>query len=194
MMAAVKGARTMGWLTRAVVCAMGVMLSRCGGSSSSAASSSAGGGGVDSGGAGSPSLTGNAIDGTVMGMRFTTIAASFWVQNPSAGGAPTLLFLLDEKLGCSGISAPGWDKTIAAATQVLEIGLAGPASTTFTILGDADANYLGGPYNPSADSGRVTVDVVKPSQELIGSFDVHFGADALSGTFDATFCSTGVEP
>jgi hypothetical protein len=139
-------------------------------------------------------LPGNAINGSVMGMNFVAAATSYWIGHPSAGGAQTQIYLADERLPCQAISAPGWDKTIGASSQVLEMGLAAATVSTFTIRTDADANYLGGPYNPSADAGTVTVAVVHPSQNIAGSFDLHFGADTLSGTFDASFCATGVEP
>ena len=87
-----------------------------------------------------------------------------------------------------------WDKTIAANTQVLEMGV-GPAKvSTFHILMDADANYLGGPYNPSADGGTITITAVNPNQNIVGSFDLGFQGTSLKGTFDASWCAAGVEP
>jgi hypothetical protein len=139
-------------------------------------------------------LPGNSISGSVMGMSFTTVTTSYWIGKPSAGGAPTQIYLLDEKLPCQSISAPGWDKTIAAATQVLEMGIAGPTVSTFHILMDADANYLGGPYNPSADGGTITITAVNPMQNIVGSFDLGFQGTSLKGTFDASYCASGVEP
>jgi hypothetical protein len=149
-------------------------------------------GGASGGDAGN--LPGNAISGSVMGMRFDVAATSYWIERPALGGAPTQLYLSDERLACQAISAPGWDKTLGMTSQVLEIGLSGTTVSTFHIRTDADANYLGGPYNPSADGGTVTIAEVHASQNVVGSFDIHFGADALSGTFDASFCATGVEP
>jgi hypothetical protein len=140
------------------------------------------------------SLPGNAIHGTVMGMLFSAVSSSYWVQNPSPGGAPTLVFLADESLSCQSLSVSGWDKTLGANTQLLEIGLPGPTASTFHILMDADANYLGGPYNPSADAGSITITAVNVGQSLDGTFDLAFGTDALRGTFDAHFCPSGVEP
>ncbi len=159
-----------------------------------AGSGSACGTSSTSGGAAAGSLPGNTINGSVMGMNLVVAATSYWIGHPSVGGAQTQIYISDEKLPCQMISAPGWDKTIGTSSQVLEMGLAAAAVSTFTIRTDADANYLGGPYNPSADAGTVTVAEVHPSQNIIGSFDIHFGADTLSGMFNASFCETGVEP
>jgi hypothetical protein len=170
--------------------------SACGTSSSDGAGPADGaagsGGGAGAGGGGN--LPGNSISGSVMGMSFTSVASSYWIGHPSAGGAPTQVYLSDERLACQALSAPGWDKTLAASTQLLEIGLAGPTPSTFHIGMDADANYLGGPFNPSADGGTVTTTIVNASQNIVGSFDIKFGAAALAGTFDAAFCEAGVEP
>src|SRR5262245_12902680 len=79
------------------------------------------GGGSGAGGAGN--LPGNSISGSVMGMSFTTVASSYWIGHPSAGGAPTQVYLSDERLACQVLSASGWDKTLASTSQLLEIGL-----------------------------------------------------------------------
>jgi hypothetical protein len=184
-------------LVRAALCvAAGSAWLGCGGAGDADAGSKGGSSGDADGadGGGAMNLPGNAISGTVMGMTFTTVASSYWLDHPSAAGAPTQIYLLDEKIPCQAISAPGWDKTLASNSQLLEIDLAGSMPSTFHIPTDVEANYVGGPYNPSADGGTVTIAAVNPSQNVTGSFDIQFGSTALMGTFDASFCATGVEP
>jgi hypothetical protein len=143
---------------------------------------------------GGASLPGNAISGSVMGMAFTTVASSYWIGHPSAGGAPTQVYLSDERVGCATLAAPGWDKTLAASSQLLEMGLAGSTAITFHVPAEADANYLVGNFNPSADGGTITIAALNSGKNIVGSFDIAFGTTTLTGTFDAPFCEAGVEP
>jgi hypothetical protein len=164
------------------------------GQAGSGAGTSGSGGSVGGVGGSAVSLPGNSLNGTLMGMSFTVAATSYWIGMPGGGSAPTQIYLVDEKLSCQAISAPGWDKTIATSTQVLEMGVFGSMPGTYHINTDADANYLGGNYNPSADGGTITITTVNPGQNIVGSFDLTFVADTLKGMFDASWCASGVEP
>jgi hypothetical protein len=164
----------------------------CSGSGDSGSNQGAGGsaGGVRDAG----SLPGNTISGSVMGTSFTTVASSYWIGHPSAGSPPTQVYLSDQELPCQSLALPGWDKTLATSSQLLEIDLAGSALTTYRVGTDADANYVGGAFNPTASGGTVTLTAVNPSQNIVGSFDIQFDTTALMGTFDGSFCADGVEP
>ena len=94
---------------------------------------------------------------------------------------------------CADISSFNWDKTIGT-NQVLEISLKEPVLRTFMVKTDAYEAYLRGDFNPEADSGTVTVTQINPAASIKGSFEAHYATDSLKGTFDATYCATGVEP
>jgi hypothetical protein len=137
------------------------------------------------------------VTGSVMGTPFgRPVANAYWIGKPSAGSLPTQIFLLGGPLDCPGIGAPLWDKTLGNA-PLLELGVRGTAPNTYAIGTDADASYLpdvSGVFNPSADGGMVTISMVNPGLNIVGSYEVHFQGDTLKGTFDATYCGAGVEP
>jgi hypothetical protein len=133
------------------------------------------------------------VSGMVNGARWTTVASSFWIGKPGAGSPPAILFLFEAPTTCAGISAVNWDKNIGTA-QVLEIGLTEAAPRTFQVHQDLSVAYLRGDFNPDADKGTVTVSKVNPTMSITGAFDISFGADALTGTFEALYCAAGVEP
>jgi hypothetical protein len=153
--------------------------------------------GCGSGGSGAPtgtsSVPGNAVTGSVQGRSFASVSTAYWIGNPSAGSLPTQVFLAEATLDCAAISVPLWDKTFGDQ-QLLELGVTASDARTYQIGTDAEANYLGGAINPTADSGTVTISSVHPSQSIAGSFVLSFGTDALTGSFDAAYCATGVEP
>jgi hypothetical protein len=138
----------------------------------------------------------NRVTGNVMGTGFRAVASAHWIGMPSQGSLPTQVFLSGAALDCATLSAPLWDKTIGQQ-PLLELAVRGTTTNTYSIPADADANYLptaSSVFNPTADSGTITISAVSASKSIGGSFEAHFGSDVLIGAFDATYCATGVEP
>jgi hypothetical protein len=134
------------------------------------------------------------ISGTIKGHAFRTAASVFWIGKPDRGALPTQVYVSDAALDCEGVSGAGWDKLVGD-NQILEIDLNGSSAMTYAIGSDADANYVGGSYNPSADDGgTIVVDTIETGKHIVGSFELAFASEALTGTFDAPFCAEGVEP
>ena len=90
---------------------------------------------------------GNAVQGTVKGRSFSGVGSAYWIGKPGAGSPPTMLFVSEAALSCADVSAAGWDKVIGDQ-QLLEIALTAADPRAYAIGTDADANYLGGAYNP----------------------------------------------
>ena len=80
------------------------------------------------------------------------------------------------------------------AGQILEFGFNDTQARTYQIMTDVFANYLLGNYNPDAYSGTATITAVNPGVDVVGSFDLNFLPDTLTGTFDAKWCPDGQEP
>jgi hypothetical protein len=135
----------------------------------------------------------NTVSGTIQGHAFSRVAAAYWIGMPSAPPPAAFVFLLEAPTTCAAISTPNWDKIIGDE-QVLEIELRAPAVATLQVPAQAAAAYLRGDYNPSAESGTVTLTSIRPGESLAGSFDARFAGEALRGTFEAVHCPSGVEP
>jgi hypothetical protein len=146
-----------------------------------------------SGGADTGSSAGS-IGGSVQAASFTKLASAYWIGKPGAGSSPVIFFLFESPVDCSTLVNPNWDKVGISDFQSLEIDVLDAELRDHTVGSDVDVAYLKGFYNPSADSGSVTLSKVKAAESLKGSFDVAFGADMLHGTFTAQFCADGVEP
>jgi hypothetical protein len=151
-----------------------VLLASCGGTSS------------DGGGA-------NSVSGMIQGNSWTQLASAYWIGMPSAPPPAAFIFLLETPTACAAISTPNWDKIIGNE-QVLELEIRQPAVATLPVPAQAAAAYLRGDYNPSAESGTVTLTGITPGQSVTGSFDARFAGEALRGTFEAAYCASGVEP
>jgi hypothetical protein len=151
----------------------------------------AGCGGMSSS-SGSPSGP-NGVSGKIMGVGWNHVAAAYWIGMPSAPPPTAFVFLLESPTTCAAISTANWDKIIGNE-QVLEIEIREPALATLQVPAQAAAAYLRGDYNPSAESGTVTVTGIDPGKSMTGSFDARFAGEALAGTFEATYCASGVEP
>jgi hypothetical protein len=139
---------------------------------------------------------GDVVTGTLMGAPFGAVTNAYWIGMPSAGSYPTQIFIAGGPLTCSAVSVALWDKALGNS-PLLELGVNGTITNTYTIGTDADANYLPqavGVFQATADSGTVTVSMVNTSTNVVGSFEAHFMGDTFKGTFDATYCATGVEP
>jgi hypothetical protein len=134
------------------------------------------------------------VDGSVAGYAFGAVASAYWIGAPTPGSPPVIAFVLEQDLGCDGISAPNWDKTIGLA-QVIEVSVPRVATGTYAIGSEATVAYLRGDYNPDATSGEVALSDLEPQTRLAGTFHAGFGAsDMLDGRFTAVYCPTGVEP
>jgi hypothetical protein len=135
---------------------------------------------------------GTVVTGTIMGMTFP-VAKAYWIGVPDPALPPVNFFLLEPPFTCAEISTIAWDKAVGTK-KVLEVSLADMAAKAHTIGADVIANYLAGSYNPDATGGKVTVTAANPNKNLVGTFELTFGADTINGTFDAEWCPTGVTP
>jgi hypothetical protein len=135
----------------------------------------------------------NTVVGTIQGVKWSRVASAYWIGMPSAPPPTAFVFLLESPTSCQAISTANWDKIIGNE-QVLELELRDPSTTTLQVPAQAAAAYLRGNYNPSAESGTVTVSRLTPGQSLAGAFDARFAGEALAGTFEASYCASGVEP
>jgi hypothetical protein len=145
--------------------------------------------------AGPPPMGGGSgtISGSVQGTPFAKVGSAWWIGKPAAGSLPVMLFVSDVALSCATLSAEGWDKAIGDG-QLLEMAVSDPAPGEYAVGTSADANYVHGAYNPTADGVTVTIGALNPMQNVTGSFDLTLAGDAVRGTFDAAWCGGGVEP
>jgi hypothetical protein len=148
--------------------------------------SSAGGGVTADAGA-------NTVSGSIQGVPWRSVASAWWIGMPDAPPPTAFVFLLEKPTACAALSTPNWDKIIGNE-QVLEIEIRKPAVATMQVPAEAAAAYLRGEYNPSAESGTVTVSRIDAGKTLAGSFDARFAGEPLNGTFEASYCASGVEP
>jgi hypothetical protein len=131
-----------------------------------------------------------------MGKAFGAVAKAYWIGMPSPSSLSTQVYLLSGPLDCSALAVPLWDKGLGNGA-LLELGVKSMTPNTYHVGVDADASFLpdvSGVYNPTADGGTVTITAVHTSKNIVGSFEVHFGTDVFTGTFDAVYCAAGVEP
>jgi hypothetical protein len=135
----------------------------------------------------------NTVSGTIQGVPWRSVAVAWWIGEASAPPPTAFVFVLESPTTCAAISVPNWDKIIGDE-QVLEIQVREPAVKTMQVPAEAAAAYLRGEYNPSAESGTVSLSSINTGKSLVGSFDALFAGERLKGTFEATYCPTGVEP
>jgi hypothetical protein len=147
---------------------------------------SGGGGGVADAGP-------NTVSGTIQGVPWHQVASAWWIGMPDAPPPTAFVFLLEGPTTCAAISTPNWDKVIGDE-QVLEIEIRNPAVATMSVPAEAAAAYLRREYNPSAESGTVTLSRIDAGKSMAGSFDALFAGEALKGSFAAAYCPSGVEP
>jgi hypothetical protein len=181
-----------------------------GGSSGSAGTT--GGAGTTSsagttGAGGSVAANGTSVTGTADGTPFASIGSVFLIGNPDVA-LSTVVYIFSQPIKCTDISKAGWDTTITNMTQILELKMMGttPAvykpiimAPNFPSAGQAQVNYamsttVGTPVESFSTSGSVTLSTIVANTSASGSFDLAFGANALKGTFSATYCAVGREP
>src|ERR1700710_1653576 len=73
----------------------------------------------------------NAIAGTVDGTTFAQVAATYWVGSPDNPATDTVIYVFDRATECAAITAAGWDTTVPAGTQILELKLVGMTAQTY---------------------------------------------------------------
>ncbi len=122
--------------------------------------------------------------------------------------ASTVVYVFSSAIKCNEITQAGWDTTIANKTQILEIKAMGTKAAVYQPIikaprlpagGEAQVNYTlslttGTPMEAFSTGGSVTLTKVTAMTNVTGSFDLMFGANALKGTFDASYCAAGREP
>ncbi|MEA2697310.1 MAG: hypothetical protein QOI66_1581 [Myxococcales bacterium] len=162
------------------------------------------GGGATGGSVGS---NGTMITGSADGNPFTNIGSVLWAGMPDVA-ASTVIYVFSKPIKCSDITKAGWDTTITNMTQILEVKAMGTTAAVYQPIikaprlpaaGEAQVNYTlsltsGTPTEAFATAGSVTLSKVTATTNVTGSFDLMFGANALKGTFDATYCAAGREP
>lgn len=147
----------------------------------------------------------SSISGSADGTAFDTVAQSLWLGAPDSTST-TVVYVFSKPVACSDLASPGWDTRIPDATQFLEMKMFGTAPAPFTIVttltpapGEASVNYTlssqtGTPNEMGASGGTVTLDTIQAQLTATGTFNVHFGQNALTGKFAATYCPGGHEP
>ena len=138
--------------------------------------------------------TAGTVAGSINGTNWTTLSNAYWIGKPATGSPPVIIFLFEARVACTDIVNLNWDKTPTGSRQILEIGILDSAARTYQVMTDVSAAYLLGNYNPDAYSGTVAVTKISAGVDIQGTFDLHFLADTLMGSFDAKYCPDGVEP
>lgn len=185
---------------------MGTGGAAAGGAAQGGAPATGGAGGASAaGGSAGGTASGTTIMGSFMGMPFTTAPTALWIGMPDSNQTE-VVYVFSNPVDCATLGAAGWDAKIPNNTQVLEMKEFGTSPAAYTVVksatpkaGEASVNHtLSKTTPPSAESpgtaGTVTIATINAGKNITGSFDVKFNADALTGTFDATFCPGGVEP
>ena len=134
------------------------------------------------------------------------VADAWWLGQPDDPARTRVIDVFDQPVRCAEISAPGWDKTVADASQVLEIKLVGTQPGRYALAangrpatGEADVNYTltstsGTPSEVPAKSGFVKLDSITNRGAADGSFDLTFADGNVAGSFHAVYCPGGSEP
>jgi hypothetical protein len=184
------------------------------GGAGSGGSTGTGGSGGSTGGAGGSSAGGTSVSGTVFGKPFNSAAAAVWIGMPDPGPnglTANVLYIFEKAVPCSAISHTGWDGPgTFSNNQVLEFRALGPVPHAFKVVGppppgatatatgEVAVNHVDNSRGAGAEQifngGTVTIDAVVPKMSMKGTFDVKFAMGELKGSFDATYCPTGVEP
>lgn len=155
---------------------------------------------------GGTTIPANSVSGSVAGATFNTVVSSWMLGAPDDPANTTVVYLFSKKVDCSELSPPGWDTRITNGTQFLEVKMMGTAPATYTVTtsltpapGEASVNYTlssrtGTPVETGGTSGKVVLKTLNVSSSGTGTFDLKFGKESISGTFDAPYCPTGNEP
>lgn len=147
----------------------------------------------------------NSISGSVKGHKFDTVAAAYRIGMPD-DASTVVVYLFDRPIACAELAMVGWDARITDKTQALELKAFGTMPNTYKVVksmtpaaGEAAVFYTlssrtGTPTETQASGITLTLTRVVDAGEATGSFDLKFGAEALTGTFKAPYCPEGHEP
>lgn len=140
-----------------------------------------------------------------------------WIGNPDTPGT-TVIYLLSKPYPCSATAwakASGWDTKVPAGTLMLEFKLAAPPPTIFPTMYTVITTNPALPAPPTAGNGfafwnsftstpaigetsasgsNVTVTAMNANTNVTGTFNLMFGANPLTGSFDAKYCAPAGEP
>ena len=177
-----------------------------GGGTGGAGGGTGGVGGGVGGGTGGGSSGPGAVTGSVNGATpFGAVSNAYWIGAPDSA-ASTVVYLFNKNVACADIQALGWDTRIPNDTQILEMVMYGTAPATFTVTssltpapGEARVNHtfsrtVGTPIEQFASGGTVTLAQRIAVTKATGTFSLLFGANSMTGSFDAGYCAGGVEP
>ncbi len=162
----------------------------------------------------SPDLTGvvlpeNGGNGTISGTAdanpFAKVATAYLAGAPDSTST-TVVFLFSKPVKCADIGAAAWDARIPDGTQILELKIFGQMPGTFTAVttvtpapGEVSVNYTLSststtPKETGSSGGSLVLETLTAGTSASGTFDIKFGANSLSGRFDAIYCPGGREP
>jgi hypothetical protein len=140
-----------------------------------------------------PATSAGSVLGQIEGTPWTTtVANAYWVGKPFPldPAKPVVIRLFDTPTACSMLRI---EVQRADTARVLQLGLSAAAIGTFAVPDGAYLSPWQGGIFPDATDGAVVVSAVAESTSIVGTFDAHFGfgADRVTGTFDAKFCAEG---
>jgi hypothetical protein len=145
------------------------------------------------------------VTGSVNGKPFRGVEAAWRIESPDVEGV-NVVYLFSSPVRCIDLSFTGWDRGFDNGTTVLALEMFGTTSGDYLVgPGPAPSSHgaivqwIGpsshaAPSSITATGGWVVLDASVPRSSTSGSFDVSFGANRLTGTFNASFCAGGHEP
>ena len=154
-----------------------------------------------------PPGTGTAT-GSANGTPFGNVATALWIGAPDSA-ATTVVYVFNNPVDCATLGSPGWDGRIKDQTQVLEMKMFGTSPATYKVVttttpapGEASVNHTlssaldggksdAGSVETPSKSGTVTLSALTATKSASGSFALVFGANNISGTYNAVFCAGG---
>lgn len=141
---------------------------------------------------------GGTASGSFDGRAFDQVGAAWRIGQPDDPDQTMVIYVFDGDITCAKIGAPGWERTVADATQAVEMKLVGheagqypSAPSAIPGVGEANANYTltsttSTPAETTATGGEVVVDAAA-DEGAKGRFDLTFpSGDELVGTSNAT--------
>lgn len=157
------------------------------GASGSAAAGSGGAGGA----AGARSdLTGSLGPN----LPFASVQSGYVIGRSSEFGTTTL-YLLDHKVDCDALSSLGWLSKLPADVQVIEVMFLANATTGTPVTSSLISRAHGGMYGFSKTAAQSHVLVLTRNSDdgvIEGNLMATFSSGAVSGTFHADFCASGM--
>jgi hypothetical protein len=151
----------------------------------------------------------NTITGMVNGTNFNTVVSCHWIGMPDSPTTDTVVYLFDRSVPCSAITAAGWDGTLAAGTQILELEMIGQSPASYPVT--QNAQHIPAPSEsvaaytvagPSATDNFATATAITlttigtpaAGHFASGNFQLTLAGGMLHGTYSASYCAAGREP